>query len=133
MKHLVNRRGFLSSTLGVATAPALASPMAQFFTNQEAVTLVQETLETYLKVKSVDRALVLQYIERLKTPGLHTEDPEVFQGWLDGGPGAEENLKAYILEEFIAHSNYFAVVAGEESKLSFRTGEVALDWNGPLS
>ncbi len=133
MTHFINRRGFLSSTLGVAATPALATPVARFFTGNEAVNLVQETLETYLKVKTVDRSLVLQYIERLKTPGLHTEDPAVFQSWLDGGPGAEENLQAYILEEFIAHSNYFAVVAGVESKLGFPSGEVYVPGDGLLT
>ena len=100
--------------------PALANPLAQLLSPDKAEELVIDTLEQYSRIGRIERTMAREFLQRLMTPGLHSEDPATFKSWLEGGPGSEENLQAYILEEFVAHTNYFAVVEGYETMLMFQ-------------
>jgi hypothetical protein len=120
MNDSISRRHFVGGGAALVATPALSNPIAQLLAPDKAEELVIETLETYSKIGRIDRTVAQEFIKRLMTPGLHTEDPATFKSWMEGGPGAEENLKAYILEEFVAHTNYFAVVEGYEKVIRFR-------------
>ena len=113
----LSRRAFLGASITTVSTTAFASPILDFLSSDSAASEVFSILQTHLQISSADRHLVKPFLRRLRTPGLHTESPATFQSWLNRAPGYEENLAAYILEEFAVASNFLAVQGGHESRL----------------
>ena len=125
MSSKLNRRAFLGGSVGASVGMSLiagststmASPLLDFLTSDAAESEVFHILQEHLQINHRDRHLVKPFLQRLRTPGLHTEVPAVFDAWLARQEGYEQNLAAYVIEEFVVGSNYLAVRDGAEKKL----------------
>jgi hypothetical protein len=116
------RRAFIGATAAAAAvigATAEAS-LSRFLLSRSAEDDVFTILARHLGLTQSQRGVVRPFMERLATPGLHTESPELFQAWLARKEGYEANLEAYIVEEFLIASNYFAFQGGQVHELEVK-------------
>ena len=116
MNLLTNRRTLISAALLAAASPSQAAFFQDWLSHQDNAEKIFLILQEHLNLKNDQRDLMPAFITRLKTTGLHTESPEELQKYLQD-PSRSEELAAYIVEEFVVASNYFAVQAGEENQL----------------
>jgi hypothetical protein len=116
MSFRIDRRNLLGASLLLASSPTHSGNFLAWLATPEATQEVFSILKKYLGLKEESLTLMPDFLYRLKTPGLHSESFEVFQS-LASDKAQHEQLAAYVLEEFVVASNYFAVQAGEETEL----------------
>ncbi len=117
MKPNLTRRSLVGSALLAISSQAFAHPWVDFLGQKDLDRSIFAILQQYLQLTEEDRPLMPAFIRRLQTKDLHTEDPETFKRWARGGKETQAELEAYVVEEFVVASNFFAVRAGEESRL----------------
>lgn len=116
----INRRTLVSTALFALSTQALAHPLLNFLGKDEAEDRIFGILQKHLGLSQKDRRLVPAFLQKLRTQNLSSEDPATFKRWLGDEKHFADELEAYVLEEFVVSSNYFAVKAGEESQLMIR-------------
>ena len=115
MSSHCTRRTLLTAAGLALSSQALAHPWVDFLHGQDLVGRVQAILERELGLPEAAQGLVPAFVRKLQSRDLSNEQPETFARWAHGGKRTQSELEAYVVEEFIISSNYFAVVAGEET------------------
>jgi len=118
---IFSRRQVAKACLLLLPGQAFASNTSRFFDLQTADDLVFSILKKSYQLQEEQRSLVPAYLTRLRTPGLHTQKPEVFHEWLNNSKIFHDQLNSYVVEEFVVASNYFAVQAGQDRQLRILT------------
>jgi hypothetical protein len=116
MRLSMDRRKLLVASLLITARPSQAQSLWDWLSNPDAAARIHAILCQHLSLSSDHAILVPDFIKRLKTEGLHTENPQQLRDWLLD-KGQEQQLAAYVVEEFVIASNYFAVAAGQDSQL----------------
>ncbi len=114
MTNLCNRRTLLTAASLALSSQALANPWIEFLKEDDLQSKVKQVLQRELKLPEEAESLLPKFVQNLQTRDLHTERPEVFARWAKGGKATRSEFEAYVVEEFVISSNYFAVAAGEE-------------------
>lgn len=120
MQSKMSRRLFLGTSLATSSVALGQVGWIAWLATDAAEDRIFRILKEYFLLRDDQRHLAKGLIKRLRTPGLHTESPAAFQAMLNGGEGAEE-LERYVVEEFVAGSNYLAILQGQASELEILT------------
>ncbi len=115
MSSKLSRRLFLGSSLASSSIAFGQVSWISWLATDAAEEKIFGYLKKHFELTSDQRSLAKDLIARLRTPGLHTEEPEAFQAMLRGKEG-DLALETYVVDEFMAGSNYFAVLMGQESQ-----------------
>lgn len=121
MHDPIARRQFLGFSLLLAPLPGLdgsACALARLKTHED---LVFDILAHAYRLGEHHRPLAGQLLQRLLTPGLHTQSPATLTRWLADPRTHHQELAAYVAEEFVVATNYFAVQDGHEAELQLLT------------
>jgi len=116
MTLAINRRRLLGASLLVTAAPLKAESLWDWLSSADTPERLHAILVEHLQLQADHLALMPDFIRRLKSEGASTEKPERFKTWLLDHTQIQE-LEAYVVEEFLIASNYFAWKAGEDGRL----------------
>ena len=119
MTHQCTRRSLLTAAGLALSSQALAHPWIAFLQDKDITRKVTQILQRELQLPIAAEVLIPSFVKNLQTRDLHTEQPETFARWAEGGKTTQSEFEAYVVEEFVISTNYFAVVAGEETRWRF--------------
>lgn len=120
MESKMSRRLFLGTSLATSSMAFGQVGWIAWLATDAAEDRIFSILKEYFLLRDDQRHLAQGLIKRLRTPGMHTETPAAFQAMLSGGEGADE-LERYVVEEFVAGSNYIAILKGQATDLEILT------------
>ena len=113
----MDRRSIVAASLLLASSPLQAGTFWQCLSTDDATERLHSILVEYLALDTRHKSLMPAFIKRLRTLGASTEAPERFHTWLHK-PEHSSELSAYVIEEFVVASNYFAWKSGEDQALT---------------
>ncbi len=108
-----SRRQLLSGIGITLSSQAIAHPWLDFLQDTGLKKRVLEILKRHLNIPLPAEVLVGDFVRSLQTRNLHTEKPEVFRRMAESAD-AQAELEAYVVEEFVVSSNFFAMQSGED-------------------
>ena len=115
MSSKLSRRLFVGSTLATSSIAFGEVSWISWLATDAAEAKIFGYLKKHFELKDDQRGLARDFIVRLRTPGMHTEDPQAFQAMVRGKDGDTE-LERYVVEEFMVASNYFAILHGQDTQ-----------------
>ncbi len=115
MTSQYSRRALLTTAGLALSSQALAHPWIEFLSDENLLARVKGILQRELNLPSEAETLLPRFVRNLQTRDLHTESPETFARMAKGGKLTQSECEAYVVEEFVVSTNYFAVIAGEET------------------
>jgi hypothetical protein len=121
MHDQIARRHFVGFSLLLAPLAGLdttACALARLKTHES---VVFDILAHAYQLTERHRPLAGQFLQRLLTPGLHTQSPATLTRWLADPRTHHQELAAYVAEEFVVATNYFAVQDRHETELQLLT------------
>ena len=124
MPFMFNRRQFCNLSVGL-TPLDLAIQDPEKSADADHVAVIFDILSRSFGLSESQRPLAAAFLERLMTPGMHGESPQKLRQWLANLSLYQQPLMAYVAEEFVVASNYFAVTSGHEPELRILSVDVA--------
>ena len=117
----LNRRHFVGMTVatGLLGSVGIQHTLLELFSDEGAEQRVFDVLRTHFNLPESARRVIPDFVASLRYKLVHRESPEYFERLLSlKDENGQDAFAAYVMQEFVICTNYYAVQAGHETELN---------------